>query len=49
LGGGGAEPPPPAARLWQEEPMSGTWDATILSAHADGTGEPIAVDPLGNA
>jgi hypothetical protein len=28
--------------------MSGTWDATILSAHAAGTGEPFAVDALGN-
>ena len=28
--------------------MSGTWDATILSAYAAGTGEPFAVDAVGN-
>jgi len=28
--------------------MSGTWDATILSAYAAGTGEPYAVDAVGN-
>jgi len=29
--------------------MSGTWDATILSAYAAGTGEPFAVDAVANA
>jgi len=28
--------------------MSGTWDATILSAYAAGTGEPFAVDAVAN-
>jgi hypothetical protein len=28
--------------------MSGTWDATVLSAHAAATGEPFAVDAVGN-
>jgi hypothetical protein len=28
--------------------MSGTWDATIMSAYAADTGEPFAVDGVGN-
>ena len=28
--------------------MSGTWDATILSAYVAGTGEPFAVDTVAN-
>jgi hypothetical protein len=28
--------------------MSGTWDATILSVHVAGTGEPFAVDAVPN-
>ena len=28
--------------------MSGTWDATIMSAYAVDTGEPFAVDAVGN-